>query len=261
MKGVLVMTAFSQHIGKKIKLYRIKQNLTIEDLATKINKSKATVSKYENGSICIDVQTLYEIASVLEIEVDRFVDYKISTTKKMVLPKDIYCNESKMYLYYYDGRYRKIVKSLLEISLKDTDDKISVTMYANVTSFKNWQQCKHLYYGEIKPYDIVTHFALYNHTNKSEMLYITMLNPFHFENPASGLMMAISSNPFAPISIKVIISKNILVEDSVLEETLRFSKNDLKEMKYYNMMMIQYREYALTKFKKDDLTEQNSSTS
>ena len=46
-------------IGKKIRIYRKKQKMTLDELAAVIYKSKATVSKYEKGEISIDISTLY----------------------------------------------------------------------------------------------------------------------------------------------------------------------------------------------------------
>ena len=57
----------SSQIGKRIKLYRKQQKMTLEDLAACINRSKATVSKYECGAIVLDVETLYEIAGALQV--------------------------------------------------------------------------------------------------------------------------------------------------------------------------------------------------
>ena len=60
-------------IGKKIKNIRKSKNMTIQELANSINKSKSTVSKYENGDISIDIQTLYEISNALNVHVEQLL--------------------------------------------------------------------------------------------------------------------------------------------------------------------------------------------
>lgn len=62
------MGSFSYHVGQRIKKYRKSRGYTIEQFSAMINKSKATVSKYENGTITIDVETLYDIARALDID-------------------------------------------------------------------------------------------------------------------------------------------------------------------------------------------------
>ena len=51
------MGSSSYHVGQRIKKYRKSRGYTIEQFSAMINKSKATVSKYENGTITIDVET------------------------------------------------------------------------------------------------------------------------------------------------------------------------------------------------------------
>ena len=62
------MGSFSYHVGQRIKKYRKSRGYTIEQFSAMINKSKATVSKYENGTITIDVETLYDVARALDID-------------------------------------------------------------------------------------------------------------------------------------------------------------------------------------------------
>ena len=63
----------SVQIGKRIRGYRKKRQMTIEQLAKAIAKSKATVSKYEKGEIAMDVETLYEVADALHVHVEQIL--------------------------------------------------------------------------------------------------------------------------------------------------------------------------------------------
>ena len=69
------MKGISAHVGRRIRLYRKMKNITIEVFAGLINKSKATVSKYENGDISIDIETLFIIANALGISVNQLIDF------------------------------------------------------------------------------------------------------------------------------------------------------------------------------------------
>lgn len=51
---------------KMIRKYRKAANLTLQQLADAIHKSRATICKYENGDISMDIETLYEISQVLQ---------------------------------------------------------------------------------------------------------------------------------------------------------------------------------------------------
>ena len=65
---VTQMSSFSYFVGQRIKKYRKSRGYTIEQFSAMINKSKATLSKYENGAITIDIETLYDIAQALDID-------------------------------------------------------------------------------------------------------------------------------------------------------------------------------------------------
>lgn len=63
-----------KRVGERIRFYRKHQKMTLEVLAAKMNKSKATISKYENGTIIMDIETLYEFADVFCIPVYCLID-------------------------------------------------------------------------------------------------------------------------------------------------------------------------------------------
>ena len=56
-----------QTVGDNTRTIRQARGMTMEDLAARIYKGKSTISKYEKGSIAIDIATLEEIAIALEV--------------------------------------------------------------------------------------------------------------------------------------------------------------------------------------------------
>ena len=70
------MSQISQHIGSRIRSFRRAHGMTLQQLADKIHKSRASVSKYETGEITVDIETLFEIAQVLETELSLLTDYR-----------------------------------------------------------------------------------------------------------------------------------------------------------------------------------------
>lgn len=236
------MSVFTEYVGQRIRKSRKGKGLTIDDFARMINKSKATVSKYENGSISLDLETLLDIADALEMDVKSLVDYKSPNVKPKPLPKDSFFNQSRCYMYYYDGRIKKIVRSLIDLNLSDDNSngqRIDVTLYMGLDSFSNTDKSQHIFEGRLLPYDTITHISLTNQINKTERLYLCVLNPMHAHSPAVGIMSGIASNPFfAPMGMKILISKNQLNEDAALEAAVELSKEDYKSFKTYNMMVI-----------------------
>ena len=216
------MGSFSYHVGQRIKKYRKSRGYTIEQFSAMINKSKATLSKYENGTITIDIETLYDIAQALNIDLKCFIDYQPPVFhQEQVLAGNFYFNTPQAYMYYFDGRIHQLVRSLLRFSPAVDGDGIDVILYMGVESFDDPDQCQHLFTGEMKPYDTITHMVLHNQINAAEKMYICMLNPMQTRTPAVGMLSGIGSSPFfAPVALKVLISKDHMMtpEDADLME-------------------------------------------
>ena len=234
------MSSFSYFVGQRIKKYRKSRGYTIEEFSAIINKSKATLSKYENGAITIDVETLYEISKALDIDLKHFVDYQSPVfSNNSQIPKNAYFNQSLAYMYYYDGRIRQIVRSLLHFSQSPGSETVEVTLFAGVSSFEDPDHCQHLFVGEMKSYDTITHMVLSNQINAAEKMYICMLNPLQNNAPAVGLLSGIGSTPFfAPIALKALVSKEPLGETDKLLSNIKLDKDDYHLLRYYNMLVV-----------------------
>ncbi len=234
------MGSFSYHVGQRIKKYRKSRGYTIEEFSAMIRKSKATLSKYENGTITIDIETLYEISKALDIDLKCFIDYQPPIfNHDLVLPKSFYFNQPRAYMYYYDGRIHQVVRSLLCFSPAASGQAIDVMLYVGVVSFSEPDRCQHLFTGEMKPYDTITHMVLTNQINEAEKMYICMLNPMQNRMPAIGLLSGIGSTPFfAPIAMKALISKEPLAENDKLLTTIKLDKEDYHWLRSYNMMVV-----------------------
>lgn len=70
--------------GKRLKMFRVKMNLTQKETALKIGVSEQAVSKWENGVCLPDVYNLKLLASVLKTSVDCLLDVENENTEKVV---------------------------------------------------------------------------------------------------------------------------------------------------------------------------------
>ena len=144
------MKEISIHVGQRIRLYRKMKGMTIETFAAMIGKSKATVSKYENGEISIDIETLFGIAEALEISVNQLVDYAAETTEEDGKAK-YPLTKSRYYMYFYDGRRNRIARNIIEVQDGGGENGVfEANMYAYLENFENYYQCKLLYHGEMR---------------------------------------------------------------------------------------------------------------
>lgn len=258
----------SEKVGMRIKKIRKSKSLTIEEFSRMINKSKATVSKYESGSISMDLETLHDIAEALDVDIKTFFAHRTGNSNRDFLPKDFYFNKPEIYMYYYDGRTRKVIRSLIcieppevqaarinsetnaavcadtvlklaEHSPSEASVKFPVTMYHGLDSFDDPDKCQHFFVGIMRPYDTITHIALTNQVNPTEKMYVCILNPLHANSQAVGMLSGIGSNPFfAPIGIKTLVATEPLEENEAFMNVLALSREEHKTFRYYNMMVI-----------------------
>ena len=103
------MSKVSEHIGGRIRMYRKAREMTLQQLADSIHKSRASVSKYENGEITLDVETLFEIAQVLMVSPSQLMDVrppmpKSAETSPNHSAKSPFFQAKRLYFYFYDGR-------------------------------------------------------------------------------------------------------------------------------------------------------------
>ena len=128
-----------------------------------------------------------KLPKALDIDMKCFIDYQPPVFHtEAVLPKNFYFNQPRAYMYYYDGRVRQLVRSLLCFSPSSSGASIDVMLYMGVHSFQEPDHCQHLFTGEMKPYDTITHMVLNNQINEAEKLYICMLNPMQNRTPRSA---------------------------------------------------------------------------
>jgi len=233
------MVPLNQHIGNRIRFYRTRRNMSQEQLAMKIFKSKSTLSKYESGKIPIDIETLYLIASELEVEMSSLVDYAIPSKTQMPLYRDPFDNSDRIYMYYFDGRSNRTTKTLICLEQgQRSGNTLPCRCYMDISSFDEHEQCKYFYTGNAVQYEMISYIHLYNQFNPTEHITISILNPFHRTQLIWGIMSAISFNPITPLALKCLLSPVQMPDVMLKKELLTFSKDDIKAIKKLNMLLL-----------------------
>ena len=210
-----------------------------EELAGIINRSKSTLSKYESGKISIDINTLYEIAKALDIDIFQFIDEGKQDELVPAHSTPLFDGKDALYIYYYDGRSRTVVNTLLKIHYsRSEDNRIPCDCYMDFSDRKHYEECKYFYTGVVTSYELITYVMLDNLNYPMEHLMLSILNPFHRGMETWGLMLALSFKPITPLSLKFLIGPEPLERDLLNEEHLALSKSDLKTIKDLNMMLL-----------------------
>lgn len=141
------MSQINQEIGKKIRIFRKMRNLTLDELALKIYKSKSTISKYEKGEIAIDIETLYDIADALMINVEQllYVENNIPLSSQSLQIPSFFDGISQFYSYLYDGRSQQLIRCVFDVLFEAKTNQFKVMMYMNFKDFNSYQNCENTY--------------------------------------------------------------------------------------------------------------------
>ncbi len=232
-----MMEKITSYVGRKIRLFRKHKGLTLMQLAQMINKSKSSVSKYESGEIAIDVETLLDLSNALDVNISCLIDYRNKKTPPESSGSNIFCDTDELYMYYWDGRVKRNVKSFITITRDPARQcPTSAMLYMDIPSFDQYDNCKYLYGGNVNFFDLVSHFYLINQTNTVERLTLQVFHPLHTSFHTWGILMGLSYMPFAPVAIKVLLSKEAISDENLKRYPLRFTTEDIRRIKHYNML-------------------------
>lgn len=221
-------------VGRRIRLYRQAKKISLSEFSERIHKSKSTLSKYENGEISMDLDTLFEIAEALSVSPTQLIGIEIPEKKG---EKREINGVKRQYMYIFDGKTNKITRSLLEI-YDNGEKNPPVTMFYNIPSFDSMHKCKSLYYGTIYEHDYLTNYSMQNQVNEMESVFMCTVKSFELSEHRIGLISGISSRNMLPICAKFVLTDKPVEEDDELKSMLMLSKEDLRLIKRFNMFVI-----------------------
>jgi len=235
------MSTIAEEIGKKIKIYRKRNGMTIDDVAAKICKSKSTISKYENGEISMDIETMYDIAAALDVHVEQLLCANPNLTSHLTpsgYVPPLFRDVDQVYAYMYDGRSEQMLKCVIDILSQTSDGQYKVMMYMNYSSFDSYQICENTYYGFMRHFESLTTISLTNQHFPLERGYIQILASSLDTTSKLGLWNGLSSRPLMPVAGKMMISKKLINVDEAFINEMRISKDDIKRFKLYNLFPV-----------------------
>ena len=230
----------AEETGSKIRHYRKIKQMTVEQLAAAIRKSKSCVSKYESGQIIIDVVTLYEVAQALDVKVTQLLHLPLSPhpgAPSGSVPS-FFVGLSHLYMYYYDGRKNRLTRCVVDIFSEVEPGVYQVQMYMNVDDYSHYQQCENLYDGVLTHYDALSTLIMKNQSMEMDNYQVGIPSPYMNAPTKWALAFGISSRPLMPTSTKVLLSKTVQKETPEFEKELRLSKEDIRLMKQYDMLTV-----------------------
>ena len=95
MEGIMITTpynkdAIAKTMPERLRFFRHKNNMSIYQVAERLNKSAATISLWENGKALPDIDTLLKICNMYGItDINELISYYIPPTLKSLTKTEL----------------------------------------------------------------------------------------------------------------------------------------------------------------------------
>lgn len=234
------MPDISTEVGNRIRQFRRSRGMTQEALAAAVGKSKATLSKYENGTIALDLETLYALAKALRVHIEQLLpagEPEPSGPQRRIEPA-FFRGLTQFYGYFFDGRNGRLSRWVFDVFSPLDVNRSKIALYMNYSELERYQQAENIYWGYIEHFDALSVIELTHQDNPMEKGSIQVLSSFLDAEVKWALWNGVSSRPMMPVAVKVLLSKKPLKEDGELMRMLKLTKEDIRRMKYYNMFSV-----------------------
>lgn len=216
--------------------------MTLQQLADAIHKSRATICKYENGDISMDIETLYEVSQVLQVSVPQLTDMGQVQTEAdypsiYAARKSPFFQAKILYFYFYDGRYNRMKDGVINIHEKEEDGSYRAT-FSICSVSGNGRSSESYYNGSVLYSDMLIRFSFVNQYNPLEEDLLYIFNPLEFRTRTDGLLCGISSADLMPCAFKCLVALEKQGLNEELRKHLLFTKAELQRWKKLNMLLI-----------------------
>ena len=221
------------YVGGNIKKIRLARGLSLEDVAEKIYKSKSTISKYEKGTIAIDIATLEDISQVLNVHPAQLL-MTAAPEKRSPLTQ---VSLDEIYMFSYDGREKRIIKSVIERYQTDESNRFTIHLYYDVPSKNQLGDCVSFYQGFSTKYDVLENYTLENTRHPIEQIWLSCISGLSQNSIQVGFLAGLLNATLLPAVRKVVLSPHVLPDEELMER-LVFTKKDLQTIRKSNLFII-----------------------
>lgn len=238
------MNKISSHAGARIRMYRKSQGLTLQQLADMVHKSRASMSKYENGEITLDVETLYEIAQALQVSTAQLLDYRPQSQERveqitLSQQKSPFFQAQKLYFYFYDGRYNRLKDGVINIHEKENEPGNYEASLSISSVTQNGKSSEVYYSGKVLYSDMLIRFTFVNQCNTLEEDLLYIFNPLEFREATDGLLCGISSADLVPCAFRCLVTLKPQEHTEALKKQLLITRQEMQKWQKLNMMIVE----------------------
>lgn len=226
------MPDMQKKIGERIRMYRKMRQMSLEELAAKVYKSKSIVSKYELGESVFDMDTFYKIANALRVSPADLLVPQMTGASQSRERYGIFANNVLYaYMLVRDGGYR-LINGLFTFG---DGESSSANFYMQVPDFDHYMNCRVLYSGTLQCHPNNAVITLVNQADYTDHAFFSAA--VRSGNVESGVGMAMMSSYSTndPGALKVLFAKKPFEREEDVIEFLTVKREDFDSIKRSNI--------------------------
>lgn len=226
------MTELNRQVGKELQRLRKARKITQRQIAERLHKTTACVSKYESGDIAMDIENFCDYCAVLHVSpadlLSPFLPDEYEQVRPATPPPSFY-DVPALFLYWCGGVDGSIFSAKVTISPHTFAASMHM-MFDFYSKNDFFSASKAVFEGDIEFYSSITRLQLRKVTNPFDLITVTAYNAGEGNNYRIGHLSSLTSY-YSPMSTKCIVSQEIIRKRDVVVDLLRISKDEIAQLR------------------------------
>ncbi len=219
-------------LGSKLRAFRKAKHITLQDLSQQLNKSIATVSKYETGEIAVSLDVLTDICSILNINISTlFPDTPVSESADFQKFHTHFSDT--LFLYWYNKEIDLIREAVIETKTSSAES----ILYLDSAHAEDYRQADYLYTGSVSCTDAGSEFLYTNIVPPFDKVFIRLPSFFKKKTSRTGMMSCITSY-YQNVTVKVLAIDTRVSKPESLKDQLIYTAEEIKILKRTNFLTL-----------------------
>ena len=214
--------------------------MTLEQIGTKLFKTKATISKYEKNEIIPDIYTLLELCNILNINLSQLIPSNETNLNNLIIQP---FKTDKLYLYYYTNNI--LIKSIIEIW--NEDNKYKLKFFNGVKNIEYYQnEFSYYYEGELIVSSTVGYMTFSNYPISNgplEKVHITINIPWSNKKSLYQCFINALTPNLLPVIKKGILSYEPIEDFTLYIKYLKLTQGEIKKLETNNNWILENSNY------------------
>jgi transcriptional regulator with XRE-family HTH domain len=208
-------------LGQRIRAFRKAKHITLQTLSKEVNRSIATLSKYETGEIAIGIDALVDICTYLGVGNSE----DIATHPNF---------QHSIFLYWYNREDDMVREAVIE-NRKDSFESI---LYFDTAAGTDYHKSNYLYTGTAYYTDVSTEFLYTNVTSPHDKVFVRLPSFFKKEAQRTGIMSCVTTY-YQNVTVKLVALETRIKDADSLKKDLIYSNEEIKTLRATNFFIIE----------------------